>query len=164
MSLDSGTTYTEETQGVSGDCSNITHLLVSPYCSRESMSWHPGMSRAVRVCCSRSFVTCCFSYLGLSSQPMQAAVQFAHRSSLQWWDDICAWGSEEKGQANAAAGNTNAQPNVPCCPWVSREAAGFFSAAVSELWSSRSDAFLRLNYWVLLLVLFSSPAANCKTS
>lgn len=53
------------------------------------MSWRPGMSRTVHVCCSCSFVTCCFPRLRLSSQQMQAAMQFAHRSSLQWWDRWC---------------------------------------------------------------------------
>lgn len=103
----------------------------------EYMPWYRGMSRAVQVCCLCSSVTCCFPHLGLSSQPVQAAMRFAHRSSLRWWDDVCAWGSREKGQADAVAGNTNAQTNVPRCPWAPREAAGFFSAALSEPWSCR---------------------------
>lgn len=36
MSLESGTAYTAETKGISGEYSNIIHLQVGPSCSRET--------------------------------------------------------------------------------------------------------------------------------
>lgn len=62
------------------------------------------------------------------------------------------------------AGNTNAQPDVPPCPWNVRGSSSLFSAAVSEPRTARLEAFLRLYYWELLFLLFSSPAANWGTS
>lgn len=105
----------------------------------------------------------CFPHLGLGAQAVQAAMQFAHRSSLPWWDDVCAWGSEEKGQAEAVAGNTNVQPDVPPVLGTSGEAAARSVLLCQSPEAAHLGAFLRLYYWELLFLCFASPAANWGT-
>lgn len=72
-SLHSGSTHTAKTRAVSGGCSSIVLLLLTPQSSR--VSRQPGMSRAGHVWCWCSFASVLFPCLTLGSEPRQCRLQ-----------------------------------------------------------------------------------------
>lgn len=121
-SLHSGSTHTAKTRAVSGGCSSIVLLLLTPQSSR--VSRQPGMSRAGHVWCWCSFAPCCFPASPWAPSPGSAgcnAVCSQVISPMMRWCLCLGERAERPGREYKCTAR--------CTPVLGA------SAAVSEPWS-----------------------------